>query len=348
MIIITSINIVSIASVKMNYNKSSQDFDDVSIFMKSQVSINFDLHSPDIIQHPKLENIFNEELDLENFKTIPCDYTIQHNHKHCFFFHNDKDKRRENVEYSADMCPNIAKKRKCHKGENCTKSHNRVEQLFRPEKYKMKFCTFYPQKLKDCEYGQFCCFAHSEKEIKVKLIHNYVYDEDFYMFHYKTEWCPFNLSYHNKSLCVYAHNWQDFRRKPAKFYYEPVSCPKWKIKDYITKYDEGCPHGEKCDKCHGWKELEYHPLCYKAKPCPLGSECPKKRECTNYHNFSEQRDVSKLAVHKITKYFPRNRYTGGTFKRSQNFLNFLNEVGVVQNESHPNLGKYLSTCLNCN
>jgi len=34
------------------------------------------------------------------------------------------------------------------------------------------------------------------------------------MFYYKTEFCPFNLTEHDKSKCVYAHNLQDYRRKP--------------------------------------------------------------------------------------------------------------------------------------
>lgn len=54
------------------------------------------------------------------------------------------------------------------------------------------------------------------------LIHNYAEDDDFYMFYYKTEFCPFNLTEHDKSKCVYAHNWQDYRRKPDIYPYEPL------------------------------------------------------------------------------------------------------------------------------
>ena len=86
-------------------------------------------------------------------------------------------------------------------------AHNRVEQLYRPEKYKKKFCSKYPDNLDKCEYGDFCSFAHSEEDILIDLIHNYPYDEDFFMFVFKTEWCPFNLTKHDKSQCVYAHNW---------------------------------------------------------------------------------------------------------------------------------------------
>lgn len=87
------------------------------------------------------------------------------------------------------------------------RSHNRVEQLYRPDKYKTKFCSYYPNNIEKCEYGAYCSFAHSESDIVIDLIHNYEYDLEFYLFHYKTVWCPFNLAKHEKSLCVYAHNW---------------------------------------------------------------------------------------------------------------------------------------------
>lgn len=32
---------------------------------------------------------------------------------------------------------------------------------------------------------------------------------------------------HNKSVCDYAHNWQDFRRKPNLFNYSNEMCEKW-------------------------------------------------------------------------------------------------------------------------
>ena len=45
------------------------------------------------------------------------------------------------------------------------------------------------------------------------------------MYKLKTEWCPFtpikqNIN-HNRLHCVYAHNVQDFRRKPDLYLYEP-------------------------------------------------------------------------------------------------------------------------------
>lgn len=56
-----------------------------------------------------------------------------------------------------------------------------MQQLYRADKYKIKFCAHYPNNVKLCEYGDFCSFAHSEAEINTQLIHNYEYDDDFYM-----------------------------------------------------------------------------------------------------------------------------------------------------------------------
>lgn len=269
-------------------------------------------------------------LDLKHFKTQLCTNSNHHNQKHCFYFHNSKDKRRPGEFYSTDMCTEMSKKSSCSKGDKCLKSHNRVEQLFRTEKYKTKFCSNYPGKLKKCEFGPYCCFSHSETDLAVELIHNYVYDDDFYMFHYKTVWCPFNLNYHDKSLCVYAHNWQDFRRKPKEYDYNPVNCGHWKITEYITNYEKGCPDGYDCKGCHGWKELEYHPLMYKTKPCPPGENCQKRRDCSNYHNQSERREISPLLQLKITKLVPRNRIVEGTFKDSDIFTDNLRRPSLSE------------------
>mmetsp|Transcript_20327 Transcript_20327/g.17596 ORF Transcript_20327/g.17596 Transcript_20327/m.17596 type:complete len:238 (+) Transcript_20327:74-787(+) len=136
-----------------------------------------------------------EHLDLNNFKTKACPISSQHNHKHCPYYHNNRDRKRPKVFYSAEMCEYAEKDpANCPHGDECLKSHNRVEQLYRTEKYKTKFCTCYPHHLDKCEYGHFCSFAHSENDILIELIHNYEFDDDFYSFHYKTVWCPFNLT----------------------------------------------------------------------------------------------------------------------------------------------------------
>lgn len=95
------------------------------------------------------------------------------------------------------MCKRAERELSCT--DDCDFSHNRVERLYHPDKYKTKFCTHYPQTLCQCEYDDFCCFAHSEKDIKVPLLHLMnPKDMDFYLFYFKTAWCPLTKD-HNKA-----------------------------------------------------------------------------------------------------------------------------------------------------
>ena len=52
-----------------------------------------------------------------------------------------------------------------------------------------------------------CAFAHHERELTINLIENMEKDTDFYIFHFKTVWCPFSDKDHLRDYCVYAHNW---------------------------------------------------------------------------------------------------------------------------------------------
>ena len=231
-----------------------------------------------------------EVLDLSVFKTQPCSSKSQHNYKTCFFYHNSKDRRRIGNFYASELCEYAEKSNDlCPLGDFCTKSHNRLEQLYHSDKYKTKFCSHFPRNVQNCEYGNYCSFAHAENEILLDLIHNYDYDEDFFLFHYKTVWCPFNLTQHDKGLCVYAHNWQDFRRVPDIYNYTPEVCEHWKTDIFFDDYSEGCPKQIDCDKCHGWKELYYHPLIFKVKPCPYNEKCSKELICPFYHNDLDKR-----------------------------------------------------------
>jgi len=98
------------------------------------------------------------------------------------------------------MCNFILKNKECKNGDSCQKAHNRVEEFYHPDKYKAKFCASYISalegKIVECEYGDFCSFAHSESEISVELIDQFTKDSDFYMFHFKTVWCPYNETNH--------------------------------------------------------------------------------------------------------------------------------------------------------
>lgn len=47
----------------------------------------------------------------------------------------------------------------------------------------------------------------------------------------------------------------------------------------------------RCNKCHGWKELEYHPNHYKTQECrPSADGHCHKSHCPYYHNLAEKRE----------------------------------------------------------
>lgn len=228
-------------------------------------------------------------LDLPSFKVEPCNIKTQHPHKQCQYYHYPKDRKRAGFFYSTDLCEAVDLGSICPYGDTCLKSHSRVEQLYNPSKYKTKFCGFYPDRMSQCEYGDFCSFAHSESEISIELIHKYTMDADFFIFHYKTVMCPFNQKKHDKSTCVYAHNWQDFRRKPSVTDYENIQCVFWKSSDFVVNYEDCCPEGFNCKKCHGWKEYDFHPMVWMTKPCPKAKLCSKGKDCAFYHDIREKR-----------------------------------------------------------
>ena len=124
-----------------------------------------------------------------------------------------RDRRRVNGNYGAEMCSYTIQKKKCPDEDHCTYAHNISEELYHHLKYKTKFC----KDANKCEYAEFCSYAHSEDDILIDLLHKMDMDADFYMFHFKTVWCPFSAQkddHDNRGKCVYAHNMQDFRRRP--------------------------------------------------------------------------------------------------------------------------------------
>jgi len=46
----------------------------------------------------------------------------------------------------------------------------------------------------------------------------------FYMFKYKTSWCPNKKDSHDSKSCIYAHHTRDFRRPPDIFKYLAEDC----------------------------------------------------------------------------------------------------------------------------
>ncbi len=227
-------------------------------------------------------------LDLNAFKIGRCGLKYQHNQKRCPYFHTPADRRRVPVNYLVERCEHERQMGRCPLNELCTKSHNIVEQLYHPDKYKMKMCQKYPDKLAECEFGEYCSFAHSEEDLRIEVIHNYPKDTTFYLQYFKTEWCPFEHD-HNRSICVYAHNWQDYRRKLSIYVYSSDMCSSWPPQSIIREYREGCPREYSCPFSHGWKEHLYHPHSYKTTPCKDIARCRQAPECPFYHSSADRR-----------------------------------------------------------
>jgi len=277
-------------------------------------------------------------IDLLTFKTKKCSFQMQHNHKHCLYYHNVKDKRRVSGCYSADKCL-ASETSSCPLGDRCSKSHNTVEKLYHPDKFKTKYCNYYPNRLHLCQYYTYCSFAHSDEELKVELLHYLEKDIDFYLFYFKTSWCPFNHD-HNKADCVYAHNWQDFRRKPHLFQYKNQMCPNWQSENFITEYKRGCIHEHNCGYCHGWKEQLYHPLTYKIDLCPDLKKCLKELECPYFHNKFDRRYIESAA-----KFYPRLRnYFRNCTLVSSNNINIQRELELSRIGNKDRLSESRMSC----
>lgn len=144
------------------------------------------------------------------------------------------------------------------------------------------------------------------------------------MYEYKTVYCPFNHQ-HDKSSCEYAHNVQDFRRNPLTQTYKAEICKKWNISSDITSYAQGgCVKNEDCDKCHGWKEFEYHPKFYKTRQCTSGKSC-NRPDCGYYHSIKDKRLNSRCtkksgdnAKSNQPSRWPANNETSGLHLQKQN------------------------------
>jgi len=128
-----------------------------------------------------------QHLKLNKFKGFPCVMESFHKSKQCEFYHSQTDHRRIDRVYSADICKQH-ESQVCAMAEACPMAHSNVERLYHVEKYKTKYCATPPD---ECPYDDFCSFAHSNLDIKTRLIHMYERDSEFYMFYFKTEWCPF-------------------------------------------------------------------------------------------------------------------------------------------------------------
>ena len=89
---------------------------------------------------------------------------------------------------------------------------------------------------------------------------------------------------------MYAHNFQDFRRRPDLFSYDVNLCEDWQSGTFITCYEEGCKRLQGCRQSHGWKEQLFHPFVYKTQPCEE-SKCFKGLECPYFHSGRDRREL---------------------------------------------------------
>ena len=116
-----------------------------------------------------LEAIFF--LDLDTFKVKQWTAGTNHNPKKCLNYHDFKrDRRRPMGTYSSEFCMSMTKIGEWPNGDTWNRAHNRVEEFYHPEKYKVKFCSTYPNEVNSWEYGNFCSFAHHVDEIMIDLL----------------------------------------------------------------------------------------------------------------------------------------------------------------------------------
>jgi hypothetical protein len=167
---------------------------------------------------------------------------------------------------------------------------------------KRRFCSTFPQVGK-CKQGAQCLYAHSREEIlgpvcsaDEEALENVT--PDFFMWTYKTQWCPIG-SFHDWQECIYAHNYQDYRRDP-RLGYSTVVCPDWEKVNRDPKYQSRCPRGFACGFAHGAKEQLYHPAYFRSVLCNdhfHGKRCPRGRQCAFFHKKKEKRSFPPWPDH---------------------------------------------------
>lgn len=113
----------------------------------------------------------------------------------------------------------------------------------------------------------------------------------FYMFRYKSCWCPNRKDSHDSKSCIYAHHMRDFRRPPEIFKYAPEDCEF--LSNSTDKGWELCPNGLLCNKCHTTIERLYHPDKYKRIYCDR-SRCNKSEICAFFHSQQERGHAQKM------------------------------------------------------
>ena len=116
----------------------------------------------------------------------------------------------------------------------------------------------------------------------------------FYMYKYKSSWCPDQKDSHDTKSCIYAHHMRDFRRPPEIFQYSAEDCEYMQKQEGSDYTWELCPEGLLCKKCHTTVEKLYHPDQYKRKNCDR-YRCNQQEICAFYHGTGEKNDVIKYS-----------------------------------------------------
>jgi len=130
------------------------------------------------------------------------------------------------------------------------------------------------------------------------------HSDSFFMYRYKTSYCPNIANKHDWTLCIYAHRFTDYRRPPDLFDYSPDECQR------INLETGECPEGDNCKFSHSTAERLYHPLKYKTNPCDcfkkMMSICKRGQNCAFYHNITEKRqpEVPKKSPKKVAEKTP--------------------------------------------
>lgn len=259
------------------------------------------------LQMSKKENI-TKHLNLDKYKIEPCENdSCDGNKKLCPYYHSKSDKRRslKEIGYSPQMCQfgkNCLKKK-------CNKAHNKYEINYHPNNYRRKYCKNIFN-LQDCQYKLYCSKAHSTCDVKVELLNFMDFDDDFFLFKFKTEFCPINWE-HNYQKCVYAHSWEDFRRNIIKIPYSQNPC------DENDNEDEMCANLGHCQYSHGWFESNYHPLNYKKSRCD--HDTCDRTFCPFLHPGDSKRfmEISKF---KDFYMYPYNRIVPGKISNTKSFF----------------------------
>lgn len=255
-----------------------------------------------------------EHLDLERFKTEKCTRETCRNVKTCPFYHSGGDCRRDPFKYPYSPEP-CEFGRNCFSRMKCQFAHNKYEINYHPLRYKKKYCSHLLE-INHCRYGKYCAYAHNDQDIRIELLHTLVRDDDFYIFKYKTEFCPFQME-HNIRKCIYGHSWEDYRRRILRYPYSKNLC-KYHAMVPLGKLDLRCPDNVNCPFSHNHFEADFHPQNYKKFACPF-QDCDGVG-CPFLHREESQR--FKVIDQKQEFYlYPYNRIVPSAFPDKKSFFN---------------------------